>query len=97
MGERASLQQYNRLCKHRITGSVVKSVSSEQQQLDQVSRDISAGDVQASRQVRKSKAFVDGTNVSDAVAGVDDDTGQKSLCVERQNGLKKTTLVIRNQ
>ena len=65
----------------------VKGVSSQQQELDQVLGDVAAGNVEAAGQVREREPLVDRDDVGDAVAGVDDDTGEQALCVQRQHGL----------
>ena len=70
-------------------GRLVEGVAAEQQQLDQIAGDVSPGNVETPRQMRQREALVDGADVRHAVAGIDDDTSQKSLSVERQNGLKK--------
>jgi len=69
-------------------GGLVEGVAAQQQQLDEVAGDVSARDVETSRQMRQSEPFVDGADVRHAVAGVDDDTGQEALCVKRQNSLQ---------
>ena len=67
---------------------MVESVTTQQQQLDEIAGDVSSGDVESSRQMGESETFVNGANVRHAVAGVDDDAGQQPLRVERQNSLK---------
>ena len=69
-------------------GRLVEGVAAEEKQLDQVSGDVPSRDVEASREMRQREALVHGADVRHAVAGIDDDTCQKSLSVERQNGLK---------
>ena len=55
--------------------------------LDEVARDVAAGDVEPARQMRHGESFVDGANVGDTVARVDDDARQQALGVQRQHGL----------
>ena len=69
---------------------MVESVAAKQQKLDQVSGDVPSGDVETSRQMRKSETFVDGANVGHAIAGVDDDAGQQPLRVKGENSLKSS-------
>lgn len=49
---------------------MVESVASKEQQLDEVSCDVSAGYVEPSGEVRESKAFVDRANVSHSITTV---------------------------
>ena len=44
--------------------------------LDQIACDVTTGDVKTTSQVGQGKAFVYGTNVSDAVSRIDYDTRQ---------------------
>ena len=55
--------------------------------LDQISSDISAGNVEPSRQMGHSESFVDWTNVCDTVTGIDHHASQKALCVQGKYGL----------
>ena len=74
---------------------MVESVTTQQQQLDEIAGDVSSGDVESSRQMGESETFVNGANVRHAVAGVDDDAGQQPLRVERQNSLKTNRFTLR--
>ena len=74
---------------------MVESVTTQQQQLDEIAGDVSSGGVGSSRQVGESETFVNGANVRHAVAGVDDDAGQQPLRVERQNSLKTICVTLR--
>jgi len=67
--------------------NLVEGVSAKEEKLDEVPRDVAAGDVESSRQMRQREPFVDGTDVRHAVTGINDDAGQKPLCVKRQDGL----------
>ena len=51
---------------------MVEGVASQQQQLDEVARDVPTGNVQPASEVRQRKTLVDGADVSDAIATVDD-------------------------
>ena len=60
---------------HRLeVGGVIKCIALEQQELDEVSGNVSACDVQSLGQMRQSEALVDRTDVSDAVTRVNNNS-----------------------
>ena len=58
-------------------------------ELDQVVGQVPPGEVESLDRVREREAFVDGNNVGDAVARVEDDAGGSTGGVERENGLRE--------
>ena len=65
----------------------VQRVAAAQQEGDQVARDVAAGHVEAAGQVVEDGGLVDGDDVGDAIAGVDDNAGGEALRVQGQHGL----------
>ena len=62
---------------HRFeVGGVIECIALEQQQLDEVSGDVPAGDIQSLGEMRQSEALVDRTDVSDAVTRVNNNSYQ---------------------
>ena len=61
-------------------GGVIEGVSSKKKQFDEVSGDVSTGNVQTPRQVGQSEAFVNRTDVSHAVTRIDHDASQETCC-----------------
>ena len=68
-------------------GGAVEGVPAAEEQGDQVAGYVAAGDVQAAGEVVEHGGFVDGDDVRDAVAGVDDHAGGEALRVEGEDGL----------
>jgi len=56
----------------------VESVSPHQQQLDQVSSDITTGNIESLRQVRKSESIVNWHDVSNSISRIDDNSSLKT-------------------
>ena len=72
-----------------FTCCVIKSIASQQQKLDQVTRYVPSGNIKPPGKMGQGETFVDWANVSHPVARVNDDTSQKSLCVQREDSLQK--------
>lgn len=60
-------------------GGMVECVTSQQQQLDEVTSYVTPCDVQPPSQMRQSELFVNGTNVRNSIARIYHNTGKKSL------------------
>jgi hypothetical protein len=56
-------------------GCPLESVSSHQEKLDQVPRDISTSDIQSSSEVRQGESIIDGNDMGYTISRVDDNTG----------------------
>jgi hypothetical protein len=68
-------------------GSPVEDVAAEEEQLDEVTGDVTAGDVETTGQVGQREALVHGHDVGHTVARIDDHTSQQTLGVEGQHSL----------
>lgn len=65
----------------------VEGVPAAKEEADELPGNVAAGNVETAREVVENGGFVDGDNVCDAVARVDDYAGGYTLCVEGENGL----------
>ena len=59
----------------------VESVTSHEQKLDQISRDVSSGDIKTPREVGQRKAVVHWNDVRHAIARVDHDTSRQTYII----------------
>ena len=57
-------------------GGVVEGVAPEEEEFDEVLCDVAAGDVESTSEMVESESLVDGADVCDSVARVDDDAGE---------------------
>mmetsp|Transcript_28081 Transcript_28081/g.90531 ORF Transcript_28081/g.90531 Transcript_28081/m.90531 type:complete len:362 (+) Transcript_28081:318-1403(+) len=74
-------------------GGAIKGVASEEEEFDEVPRDVAAGDVEPADQVLRDEAVVDRDDVRHAVARVDDAAREEALGVEGQHGLDRHVAV----